>query len=117
MHTADPEHRVPHLAFQPDSVVELPILPLSEVITSYYLRLRVEDKPGVLADITRILADHQISIDAMIQREPDEGEEQTDIIMLTHQTREKNVDAAIARIEALTVVKGKITRLRLEELL
>jgi homoserine dehydrogenase len=116
-HTADPEHRVPHLAFQPDSVVELPILPLSEVITSYYLRLRVEDKPGVLADITRILADHQISIDAMIQREPDEGEEQTDIIMLTHQTREKNVDAAIARIESLTVVKGKITRLRLEALL
>jgi len=117
MHTADPEHRVPHLAFQPDSVVELPILPMSEVITSYYLRLRVEDKPGVLADITRILAEHQISIDAMIQREPDEGEEQTDIIMLTHQTREKNVDAAIARIEALTVVKGKITRLRLEALL
>ena len=117
MHTADPEHRVPHLAFQPDSVVELPILPLAEVVTSYYLRLRVEDIPGVLADITRILADHQISIDAMIQREPDEGEEQTDIIMLTHQTREKNVDAAIARIEALTVVKGKITRLRLEALL
>jgi len=71
----------------------------------------------VLADITRILADQQISIDAMIQREPDEGEDQTDIIMLTHQTRERNVDAAIARIEALTVVKGKITRLRLEELL
>ena len=117
MHTADPEHRVPHLAFQPGSMVELPILPLSEVITSYYLRLRVEDKPGVLADITRILADHQISIDAMIQREPDEGEEQTDIIMLTHQTREKNVDAAITRIEALTVVKAKITRLRLEALL
>ena len=71
----------------------------------------------MLADITRILADHQISIDAMIQREPDEGEEQTDIIMLTHQTREKNVDAAIGKIEALSVVKGKITRLRLEELL
>ena len=117
MHTADPEHRVPHLAFQPDAMVDLPILPLSEVITSYYLRLRVEDKPGVLADITRILADQQISIDAMIQREPDEGEEQTDIIMLTHKTREKNVDAAITRIEALAVVKGKITRLRLEELL
>ena len=117
MHTADPEHRVPHLAFQPDAMIDLPILPLSEVITSYYLRLRVEDKPGVLADITRILADQQISIDAMIQREPDEGELQTDIIMLTHQTREKNVDAAIAKIEALPVVTGKITRLRLEELL
>ena len=117
MHTADPEHRVPHLAFQPDAIVELPILPLAEVVTSYYLRMRVEDKPGVLADITRILADQQISIDAMIQREPDEGEEQTDIIMLTHQTREKNIDAAIARIEKLTVVKGGITRLRLEALL
>ena len=117
MHTADPEHRVPHLAFQPDAIVELPILPISDVITSYYLRMRVEDKPGVLADITRILADRQISIDAMIQREPDEGEEQTDIIMLTHQTRERNVDDAIAMIEKLSAVKGGVTRLRLESLL
>ena len=117
MHSADPEHRVPHLAFQPDAMADLPILPMSEVVTSYYLRMRVEDKPGVLADITRILADQQISIDAMIQREPDEGEEQTDIISLTHKTREKNADAAIAKIESLVVVKGKITRLRLEELL
>jgi homoserine dehydrogenase len=117
MHTADPEHRVPHLAFQPDAIVELPILPISEVVTSYYLRMRVEDRPGVLADITRILADHQISIDAMIQREPDEGEETADIIMLTHQTREKNIDDAIARIEKLPVIKGRITRLRLEGLL
>ena len=117
MHTADPQHRVPHLAFKPEAMVDLPILPLSEVITSYYMRLRVEDKPGVLADITRILADHDISIDAMIQHEPDEGEDQTDIIILTHKTREKNADAAIAKIESLVVVKGKITRLRLEELL
>ena len=117
MHTADPGHRVPHLAFQPESMIDLPMLPLSEVVTSYYLRLRFEDRPGVLADITRILADQQISIDAMIQREPDEGELQTDIIMLTHRTREKNVDAAIAKIESLSVVTGKITRLRLEELL
>jgi homoserine dehydrogenase len=116
MHTADPEHRVPHLAFQPEAVVDTPILPLAEVETSYYLRLRVEDKPGVLADITRILADQQISIDAMIQREPAEGESQTDIIMLTHITREKNVDAAIAKIEALPVVKKKVIRLRMEEL-
>jgi homoserine dehydrogenase len=98
-------------------MVDLTILPQSEVITSYYLRLRVEDKPGVLADITRILADHQISIEAMMQREPDEGEEQTDIIMLTHKTREKSIDAAIVRIEALPVVKGPLVRLRLEELL
>ena len=116
MHTADPEHRVPHLAFQPDAVVNTPILPLSEVVTSYYLRLRVADKPGVLADVTRILADQQISIDAMIQREPGEGEEQTDIIMLTHDTKEKYVDSAIAKIEALPVVKRKVIRLRLENL-
>ena len=116
MHTADSAHRVPHLAFQPDALSSTPILPLSEVETGYYLRLRVEDKPGVLADITRILADQQISIDAMIQREPGEGEEQTDIIMLTHVTREKNVDAAIAKIEALPVVKRKVIRLRMEDL-
>ncbi|MRR56860.1 MAG: homoserine dehydrogenase [Deltaproteobacteria bacterium] len=116
MATADPENRVPHLAFQPGSMVDTPILPLAEVESGYYLRLRVEDKPGVLADVTRILADQQISIDAMIQREPGEGEDQTDIIMLTHVTREKNVDAAIAKIESLPVVKRKVIRLRMEEL-
>jgi len=116
MHTADPEHRVPHLAFQPDAMVDLPILPMSEVTTSYYLRLRVQDQPGVLADITRILADQQISIDAVIQKEPGEGETQADLIMLTHQTREKHINAAIAKIEALNVVAGNVTKLRLEEL-
>jgi len=116
MHTADPEHRVPHLAFQPGAVEDTPILPLSAVETGYYLRLRVEDRPGVLADIARILADQQISIDAMIQREPAEGESQTDIIMLTHITREKNIDAAIVKIEALPVVKKQVIRLRMEEL-
>jgi homoserine dehydrogenase len=116
MHTADPEHRVPHLAFQPDALVDTPILPMAEVETSYYLRLRVADQPGVLADITRVLADQSISIDAMIQREPGEGEEQTDIIMLTHLTQEKRIDAAIARIESLPVVKGQVIRLRLETL-
>jgi len=116
MHTADPEHRVPHLAFQPDQLSDLPILPMDEVTTSYYLRLRVQDKPGVLADITRILAGEQISIDAVIQKEPGEGEEQTDLILLTHQTREKRINAAIAKMEALPVVAGKVTRLRLEQL-
>ena len=101
MHAAESEHRVPYLAFQPDAVIDLPILPQADIITSYYLRLRVADQPGVLADITRILADQEISIDAMFQREPDEGEDQADIIMLTHETREKNVDAAIARIGTL----------------
>ncbi len=116
MHTADPENRVPHLAFQPNAMADLKVLPMDEVITSYYLRLRVQDKPGVLADITRILADEQISIDAVIQKEPGEGEEQTDLIMLTHQTREKRINAAIAKIEKLGVVAGKVTKLRLEEL-
>ncbi len=116
MHTADPEHRVPHLAFQPNAMADLKILPIDEVITSYYLRLRVQDKPGVLADITRILADEQISIDAVIQKEPGEGEDQTDLIMLTHQTREKRVNAAINKMESLPVVAGKVTKLRLEEL-
>jgi len=116
MLTADPEHRVPHLAFQPDQLSSTPILPMGEVETSYYLRLRVQDRPGVLADITRILADLQISIDAMVQKEPHEGEDQVDIIMLTHMTVEKNVNAAIAKIEKLPVVVGKVTRIRLEEL-
>jgi homoserine dehydrogenase len=114
--TADPEHRVPHLAFQPDQLSNVPILPMGEVETSYYLRMRVQDKPGVLADITRIFADLGISIDAMVQKEPNEGEEQVDIIMLTHQTVEKHVNAAIKRIEALPVVAGTVTRIRLETL-
>src|SRR5512137_3075566 len=116
MHTADPEHRVPHLAFQPDQLSDTPFLPMGEVETSYYLRMRVEDRPGVLADITRILADREISIDAMIQKEPSEGEDRTDIIMLTHLTIEKSVVAAIAAIEALPTVAGQVVRIRLEEL-
>ena len=116
MHTADPENRVPHLAFQPNQLADLKILPMDEVQTSYYLRLRVADKPGVLADITRILADEQISIDAVIQKEPGEGEDQADLIMLTHQTREKRINAAIVKIEKLSVVAGTVTKIRLEEL-
>ena len=114
--TADPEHRVPHLAFQPDRLSDIAILPMGEVETAYYLRLRVQDKPGVLADITRVLADLGISIDAMVQKEPSEGAAQADIIMLTHRTVEKSVNAAIAKIEALPVVTGKVTRIRLEAL-
>jgi homoserine dehydrogenase len=115
-HTVDPRHRVPHLAFQPDRLSDLPVLPMDEVETSYYLRLKVEDRTGVLADITRILADLSISIGAMVQKEPGEGEKQVDIVMLTHLTREKHINAAIGRIESLPFVSGKITRLRLEEL-
>ncbi|KQQ33263.1 homoserine dehydrogenase [Duganella sp. Leaf126] len=114
--TADPEHRVPHLAFQPNAMTNIEILPMSEVTTSYYLRMNVEDQPGVLADLTRILADATISIDAMMQKEPAEGETRTDIIFLTHQTQEKNVTAAIAKMEALTTVHGSVTKIRLENL-
>ncbi len=116
LHTADPEHRVPHLAFQPDSLSATPILPIAEVRTAYYLRLRVADKPGVLADITRILADAQISIGAFLQKEPAVGTHATDIIMLTHNTIEKRVDAAIARIEALETALSSVTRIRVEDL-
>jgi homoserine dehydrogenase len=113
---ADPAHRVPHLAFQPNAMSALPILPISEVTTSYYLRMPVADELGVLANITSILAESTISIDAMLQKEPALGETQTDIIMLTHQTQEKNVEAAIKKIEALSTVLGKVTKLRLEHL-
>jgi homoserine dehydrogenase len=116
MHTADPEHRVPHLAFQPDQLTDVPFLPMADVETSYYLRMRVDDRPGVLADITRILADRDISIDAMIQKEPTEGEDQTDIILLTHKTIEHRVVDAIERIEDLPTVRGTVVRIRLEDL-
>ena len=116
MHTADPKHRVPHLAFQPDLLSDTPILPMEEVETSYYLRLRVLDKPGALADIARVLADLGISIEAMVQKEPSEGEEQVDIIMLTHRAVEKNINTAIARIKKLPTMTGKVTRIRMEQL-
>jgi len=115
--TADPEHRVPHLAFQPDQLSDVPILPIEAVETSCYLRMRVLDRPGVLADVTRILADSKISIDAMVQKEPAKGESRADIVMLTHLAVEKHVNQAIARIEKLPTVVGAVTRIRLEELL
>ncbi|MRW87581.1 homoserine dehydrogenase [Pseudoduganella sp. FT26W] len=114
--TADPEHRVPHLAFQPNAMTNIEILPMSEITTSYYLRMNVSDEPGVLADLTRILADAGISIDAMLQKEPADGETRTDIIFLTHQTQEKNVTAAIAKMEGLSTVGGSVTKIRLENL-
>ncbi|HNZ56351.1 MAG TPA: homoserine dehydrogenase [Methylophilaceae bacterium] len=113
---ASVEQRVPYLAFQPNSVIDLPILPISEVESAYYLRLRASDKPGVLAGVTKILADRNISIDALLQKEPDDNETEADIVILTHVTIEKNMDAAIASIEALPATVGKITRIRMEEL-
>jgi homoserine dehydrogenase len=117
MATADPEHRVPHLAFQPDRLSGEPILPMGDVETGYYLRLRALDQPGVLADVTRICADLAISIDAIFQKEAGEGEEQVDVVILTHATAEKHVDAAIKRIEALGSIPAPVVRIRLEELL
>ncbi len=116
LHTADPEHRVPHLAFRPEAMHDIPILPMAQVVTAYYLRLRVADQAGVLADLTRILADAAISIDALMQREAGEGEGQTDVIMLTHDTTEARMDAAIARMQALPSVLAPIVRIRKEEL-
>jgi homoserine dehydrogenase len=116
LQTADPDQRVPHLAFQPGSVVNTTVLPIGEITTSYYLRLRVADVTGVLADITRILADNGISIDAMLQREADDGENQTDLIMLTHETKEKRILTAIEKMETLKTVEGSVTKIRLENL-
>ncbi|MBA4113039.1 MAG: homoserine dehydrogenase [Verminephrobacter sp.] len=124
LHTADPEHRVPHLAFQPNTLADamgsLPVLPMSEVVTSYYLRLRVADQAGVLAKVTGLLAEAGISIDAVLQREADEvggeGSTQTDLIILTHDTREGTMNDAIAQMQQLPTVLAPITRIRKEEL-
>jgi homoserine dehydrogenase len=116
MQTADPMHRVPSLAFQPDLLSSTPVISMDEVETAYYLRLRVIDKPGVLADISRILAQSDISINAMVQKEPTAEEDNVDIIMLTHLTIEKRINEAIVDIEKLPVVTGHVVRIRLEEL-
>ncbi len=120
LQTADPEHRVPHLAFQPDEMSDLAIVPMSEVVTSYYLRLNVADEAGVLANVTGILASLGISIDAVLQREADEvggeGSTQTDLIILTHDCVEAKMNDAIAQMQALPTVLAPITRIRKEEL-
>jgi len=114
--TSDPENRVPHLAFQADSLADIPVLSADSFKTAYYLRLHAEDKSGVLADVTRILADHDISIEAITQKEPPKGETIVPIIMLTQVTQEHRMNAAIAKIEALATVSGKVNRIRLETL-
>lgn len=120
LHTADPLNRVPHLAFQPNAMSDLVVLPMSEIVTSYYLRLRVADEAGVLAKLTGLLADAGISIDAVLQREADQvsqaGENQTDVIILTHDTREGTMNDVLAKMQALPTVLAPITRIRKEEL-
>jgi len=114
--TADPEHRVPHLAFRPDAMNNTPILPMEAVQTSFYLRLQVADEAGVLSRITTILAEHDISIDAVLQRESAEGEKQTDLVILTHETLEGRMNEALAKMQALQTVLAPIVKLRKEEL-
>ncbi|WP_018985474.1 homoserine dehydrogenase [Methylophilus methylotrophus] len=108
--------RVPYLGYQLDQQQVLPVLPIAEVQSAYYLRLHASDKPGVMADVTKILADLQISIDAMLQKEPQEGEAEADIVILTHITQEKTMDAAITRIEALPAIAGTVIKIRMEAL-
>ena len=114
--TTDPENRVPHLAFQPDAILDMPILPIHDVITSYYLRIHTDDEPGVLADITRILAEQKISIEAILQKEPEDHNGIVPVIMLTQKVVEKNMDLAIKDIEALKTVKDSVMRIRMESL-
>ena len=114
--TADPENRVPHLAFQPDALSDTAILPIDAVETSYYLRMQAEDRPGVLADVTRILGDQHISIEAIIQKEPLPDVTDVSVIMLTHRVLERRMNEAIRQIEALSSIVGKVTRIRLEHL-
>ncbi len=114
--TTDAQNRVPHLAFQPDQIVELPILPISEIQTAYYLRMRVDDRPGVMAEITRIMGDNDISIEAILQKEPESGVTRATIIMLTQKIREQQMDDAIAAIAGLEVVHGDVHRIRGEGL-
>ncbi len=116
LHTADPLNRVPHLAFQPDALSNLPILPMDQVVTSYYLRLRVADQAGVLAQVTGILAQSAISIEAVLQRAADAGENQTDLIILTHSCVEADMNRAMAQMQALPTVMAPIIRLRKEDL-
>jgi len=116
LHTADPDHRVPHLAFQPGELANTPILSMDEVVTAFYLRLQVADQAGVLARITGILAERGISIDALLQRESAEGEAHTDVIILTHDTIEGDMNQAIAQMQALPTVLAPIVRIRKEEL-
>ena len=114
--TTDRGNRVPHLAFQPDALADIPMLDMEEVETGYYLRLRADDRPGVMAEITRILADQEISIEAILQKAPLAGESTVPVIMLTHRVKERRMNEAIRRIEALGAISGNVARIRRETL-
>ena len=112
----DPEHRVPHLAFQPDALSDIPILSMDEIETAYYLRLNAQDKPGVLANVAQILGGKEISIEAILQKEPEQEGDDVTIIIITHSVLESNMNAAISSIESLATIKGQVIRIRLESL-
>ncbi len=114
--TTDPENRVPHLAFQPSELSDISVLPMEDVVTAYYLRMHAIDQPGVLAVVTKILGDSGISIEAILQKEPAEDASHVPIIFLTQRVQEKYMNEAIAKIENLDVVDGKVTRIRMESL-
>jgi homoserine dehydrogenase len=114
--TTDPGNRVPHLAFQPDQIADIPVLPIEDVETACYLRLRAADRPGVLADVSRVLADQSISIEAIVQKEPAQDESEVTVIMLTHRVIERAMNEAIRRIEAMDAIAGPVTRIRVETL-
>jgi homoserine dehydrogenase len=114
--SAAPGNRVPYLGFQPDAISDLPLLPMDEVETSYYLRMRAKDEPGVLADVTRILGDRQISIEAFIQKEPPEGENEVNIILLTHKVREGSMNQAITELKELDAITDNVNKIRMETL-
>ena len=114
--TADPLHRVPHLAFHPDAMSDIDVLPMSEVMTSYYLRLRVSDRAGVLAELTGVLAAHGISIDAVLQRPAGEVLNQTDLIIMTHEFQEASMNQVLDTLSSIESVHGEIVRIRKEEL-
>ena len=114
--TTDPENRVPHLAFQPDAMSDVSVLDIEDICTAYYLRMQVVDKPGVLSGITTILANLDISIEAMIQKEPEPGAGYVPIIMLTQRVLERNMNSAIGQIEALDSIQGSVHRIRVESL-
>jgi homoserine dehydrogenase len=114
--TTDPENRVPHLAFQPNELADIPVLPIGEVETAYYLRMRAEDKPGVMAQVAGILGEAGISIEAIKQKEPAEGETHVQLVLLTHRIREKQMDIAKGEIERLSAINGSIHRIRVEQL-
>jgi len=113
--SAPAKHSVPGLGFQTEDLSDLPVLPSDEIVTAYYLRLQAEDKPGVMADITRILAEHGVSIQSLLQKKAD-GQQAAEVVLMTHRVREKEMNAALEQIKALSAITGDVQRIRVEAL-